>query len=294
MNNNYINTLKYFLRYLLQRGIPICLYKYLLKWKYKQLYKLNLDLKNPLRLSEKLQYLKLNDSSKLKTLLSDKIYVKTYVNEKCSDLKTAKIYQTADCFDDINFDTLPDTFVLKTNHAWKTNAYVINKNVLTSKEKKFYKNFYDKVLKINYSYWAYLEMQYKNIKPRIFAEELLKMKYWEISNYEVYCFNGKPEFILFRAVDKFIEQSIYSPCGKKLNFDIEFQTKNITKMPNKIEEAVYYSKKLSKEFDFVRVDFMESNNELYFCEMTFTPYSGFIKFIPEFYDLYYGKKLNLS
>lgn len=294
MNPDYNESLKYLTRYFFFKIMPERFYIYALKYKYKKTYKRILNLKNPLRLSEKLQWLKLYDNTDEKTFFADKLKAKKYIQENIPGLKTAKLYQSALSFNETDFGKLPLSFLLKTNHAWKTNTYIRNKNKITQKEMSLYEKNYNKVLKINYAYWSYYELHYKNIKPQIFAEELLDKDICNISNYEVYCFNGKPEFILYRKAKEYFEQQIYSITGERLNFDIEYKSLNEIEKPQNLKITVEFAETLCRNFKFVRVDFFESNNEIYFGEMTFTPYSGFIKFIPDSFDLFYGNKLNIK
>lgn len=294
MYRDYNKSFKYNSRYNMFKLIPSWFNKYFLFYKYRKTYGKNLNLKRPLTLSEKLQWIKLNDDNIEKKFFSDKLNAKEYVKGNFPTLKCAKVYQTGSKFEDLDFSSLPEKFIIKTNHAWKTNTFILNKNDLSEKELELFKKAYNKVLKINYAYWSYYELQYKNIIPKIYAEEILidGDKIQIIPNYEVYCFNGTPEFILYR--NKQLKQGIYNTKWEKLDFSIEYKSKADKERPIFLEEMINYSKKLSEKFNFVRIDFFEANNEIYFGEMTFTPYSGFIKYTPDIYDLYYGQKLKLN
>ncbi len=293
MYPDYNESFKYNLRYHILKFIPSPLYKYILVYKYKKQLKISPDFDYPLKLTEKIQWLKLNDKSNKKTFFADKLWIKKYIQNNLSALKFAKVYQTGYSFEDLDFENLPEKFVIKTNHAWKTNTYIFDKTNISAFKMKLLKKHYNKVLKIDYAYWSYYELHYKNIKPQIYAEELLinNNEPEILSDYEIYCFNGNPEFILYRQYTNEFEQSIYNTNWEKLNFSIEYGHKTKKESPAFLNKMVNYSKTLSKEFKFVRVDFFEVNNDIYFGEMTFTPYSGFIKFIPDIYDLYYGHKL---
>lgn len=286
---------KYILRYFLFKIIPPQFYQYIIGLKYRRTFHRIANLKFPTRLSEKIQWLKLYDNSIEKTLCSDKLAVKNYISKVLPNLKFAKVYQEASSFNELNFELLPDSFMLKTNHAWKTNIYVDDKKKLTKEILKNYKKYYNWVLKINYAYWSYYELQYKNIAPKVYAEELIGNfeEADKVFNYEIYCFNGIPEFILYRNCDIIYKQYIYDTEWNRLNFDISYGNSEKNSKPQKLKEMIYYSKILSKNIKFVRIDFMEFYDEIYFCEMTFTPFSGFIEFKPDIFDLYYGNKLKL-
>ena len=136
-------------------------------------------------------------------------------------------------------------------------------------------------------YLKSLELQYRNIENLIFAEELIGGTYVEpIADWEIYCFNGEPKFIatLRYKAGKYgyyrNEKSyVYNENYEKLDFSVSVDTDN-----EEIEKPIYYEKMfeyariLSKDFKFVRVDFMENNGKLYFGELTFTPFSGFFRF----------------
>lgn len=295
---DYTNK-KYIKKYLFLKFCPPIFYGIVLKLIYKNRYKQNLNLKNPQRLTEKIQWLKLNQKSELKSLLSDKIEAKIYVKSKIPELKFAKVYQTADTFEQLNFNELPKSFILKTNHSWKTNTIIEDKTNLIDEELNKLKEYYNNALKINYAFWSYFELQYKDIKPKVFAEEIIGTKE-ELIEYEIYCFNGKVEIITYRTFDKYYKfhegykQHFYDRNWKKLNFSIGPNFEEECKRPENLEKVIIYSENLSKEFSFVRLDFMEKAGELYFCEFTFTPFSGFANIRPREYDIIYGKKLELK
>ncbi len=288
-------------RYKKLKFSPRFLYPYIVAKEYKRCLGCNLNLKSPEKFSEKLQYIKLNNKNKLKNSLTDKIQLKKYISEKIPDLKTAPIYQIFDNADDIDFKNLPNEFVLKTNHAWKTNIYIENKNILTEEQIENIKNYYRHVTQINFAYWSFYELQYKDIVPKIFAEESYG-DLWSVKQYEVWCFNGKPEFISVNFSKMENNQSsyhtyIYDCNWNKENFGIysDIPCDEISK-PDNIDKILKYAIILSEDFDFVRVDFAVNNdkNILYLNELTFTPYSGFILFTGENQDLYYGNKLRIT
>ncbi len=291
-------SLRYIIRYLfLKHFLLFC--KFILKIKVKKLFKRDLDLNSPRRLSDKIQWIKLYGNKKNKTYLCDKILVKDFVSKKIPELKIAKVYQQGNSFKDLNINKLPNSFVLKTNHAWKTNTIILNKNILTKKEIETINKEYKRFLKINFAYWSYYELQYKDIKPQIFAEEFLG-EYENIANYEAWCFNGKVEFVSYRFVRKDSNthlksyQYFFNSKWEPVDFYIDFKGEDYPPTIINKEKVIKYAEILSNNIDFVRVDFMEKNKELYFGEMTFTPYSGFFQFIPDKYDYIFGDKLILA
>lgn len=292
MNPEYRNP-KCLIRYLFLRLLPTFCYPIILKIVYRKKLGFCLNLKTPRKISEKIQWMKLYDHSSKKTFFTDKLAVKEYIAKNFPELKFAKVFQIADSFENLDFEKLPNSFIIKTNHACSTNSYVLDKKEITRAQLENYKKNYNWVLKIDFAYWNFYEFQYKNIKPQIFVEELLfeTDSFEKLINYEVYCFNGKPEFIVYRNIAECFQQYVYSTSWKRLNFDVAYGNNEEIPIPLNLEKILHYSSELSKDFNFVRVDFMEYENEIAFCEMTFTPYSGFIEFNPNIVDLYYGNKL---
>lgn len=293
---------KYFIRYILFRIIPSIFYSRVIKHKYKKTLNEELNLKKPKKLSEKVQWLKLNYKNKHETMLSDKLLAKKFIKENLPELNTTQVYQVKNCFSKLNFEELPESFVIKTNHAWRTNVIIRNKSLLTKRQIKIIKNYYDWVLKINYAYWSYFELQYKNIVPQVFIEEYIyNNNNIILIEYEAYCFNGKVEFIKIGHIKKeenenyTYRKSYYCDTTyKKTQFAIRYKEKeDLPEKSKNFDKMIQYAQFLSRDFPFVRVDFMEAKNILYFGEMTFTPYCGFLKFNPKEYDKYFGEKLKI-
>jgi len=294
---DYVTT-KYYIRYCFFRLLPKFLFKYIIHYKYKKTFNLDINFKRPELLSEKVQWLKLYENNKDKTYLADKLLVKNYIEKTIPELKFARVYQSANSFQELDFEKLPSEFILKTNHAWKTNVIIYDKNKITYKDLSKLKKYYNKMLHINYAFWSYYEMHYKDIKPQVYAEELIK-DFYNIKYYEVWCINGNPEFFTYKFLSENeegmnIKQYFFDTNLKPTKFYIECRCTEEIQIPQFATKVIEYAKRLSKNINFVRVDFMESNNELYFCELTFTPYSGFFQFYPQCYDLIFGLKLSLK
>lgn len=302
VNISYYNNPDRLMRYYFFKSLPKVLYPLILKYYYKKVYKKHLNLKNPKLLSEKLFWSLLYDNNLQKEILTDKLKAKEYILKHLPELKTAKTYQVCSKFDDIDFSKCPKTFVIKTNHAWKSNILIEDKNKITDEIYNYYKKYYKRVLNINYAYFSIFELQYSNITPKIYVEEYLGKDNEEyyIKEYEVYCFNGIPEFINYTItpisgfdINK-IDSSksrIFDTNWNKTDFHIRFNDDIETPDSENKQRILDYAKKLSHNLKFVRLDFFEVGNQLYFGEFTFSPYGGFVRFYPEKYDLYFGEKL---
>lgn len=255
--------------------------------------KRRLNLNNPKTFNEKLQWLKLYDRNPIYTSMVDKYEVRNYIKEKVGDEYLIPLIGVWDSFDEINFEKLPNQFVLKCTHDSGGVVICRNKNEfdVESARKKI-----NKSLKKNF-YNNTKEWPYKNIKPRIICEKFMVDESGvELKDYKFFCFNGEPK-ALFVATDR----------GKDTRFDffdMNFNkipiTKNHYKNSNKkiskpigFEKMIELSKKLSSGIPHVRVDFYNVNGQIYFGELTFYHFSGFEKFEPEKYDEIFGSWLKL-
>ena len=153
------------------RSLDPSQYEEELKDWYKRRTKKELDLENPKTFNEKIQWLKLYDSTPIKTKLADKYLVREWVKEKIGEEYLVPLLGVWDKFDDIDFDKLPDKFVLKCNHGCGWNLIVTDKSKIDKVEAK--KKF-DKWMNTNFAFCNGLELHYKNIQPKIIAEEYLE------------------------------------------------------------------------------------------------------------------------
>lgn len=265
--------------------IPEIFYPFLLSKKYKDITGNNLNLLFPSTLSEKIQWLKLFDSTVLKGMWADKIKARELF---CNKIPNGEDYLKPligvwNNFDEIDFNTLPDKFILKLNHGCGFNTFVINKNQMLNSTAQFESLRQRINIFQNTRYYLNsLELHYKYIIPKVFAEEIVGGdKPVLFNDWMIYCFNGKPLFsnYILHYKDGFEFSYINNDKFEKLDFTIGFRKpdNNIVK-PKNYEKMFEFARILSKDFKFVRVDFIEYRGKLYFAEMTFTPYSGFFRF----------------
>ncbi len=256
-------------------------------------YKLNL--KNPQTFNEKLQWLKLYDRNPEYTKMVDKYEVREYIKEKIGEEYLIPLIGVYDKFDDIDFDKLPNQFVIKCNHDSGGLIICKDKNRLdieTARKK------INRSLKTNY-YYSGREWPYKNVKPRIIIE-----KYMEDSNksdlidYKLFCFNGIPKIVLVCS-ERFLSNNMCETW-----FDMNWKLIDMTESghrvdstiskPKQLKKMVELSKKLSKNIPFIRVDWYEIGDKLYFGELTFYPASGFEKFEPKEWNKKIGDMLSID
>lgn len=261
--------------------------KYYLKFGKK------LDLKNPKTYNEKLQWLKINDRNTLYTNLVDKYEVKKYISETIGDeyiIRTLGIYNN---FNEIDFEKLPEQFVIKCTHDSGGVVICKNKNEF---DYEFAKGKIEKSMKRNYFYSG-REWPYKNIKPRIIIEEYMKDENDELNDYKFFVFNGKVK-ALFIATDRNAEtETCFDFFDEKFNH-LPFlnghpnANKKFEK-PKMFEKMIELAEEVAKKFIHARVDFYNINGKIYFGEITFYHWSGMVEFEPEEWDYKMGDFITL-
>ena len=267
----------------------------------KLLYRLKLgrklDLKSPKRYTEKLQWLKLYDRKPLYTRLVDKYEVKEYV---ANIIGNQYIIPTLGLWDDpkdIDWNRLPNRFILKTTHSGGGSGIVICREKSTLDKKKAM----DKLNRsMNQDIYATLrEWPFKGVRHRVIAEQLLDEDplYRDVPDYKFYCFNGEPKVLLI-ATNRFTDHNFDF-------FDMDFRKLNITSTagrnatvafskPACFDEMRRIASMLSRGFIHLRVDLYYSNNKIYFGELTFYDLSGFGNMSSDTIDMEWGSWIKLS
>ncbi len=250
--------------------------KNILKKKYEDLIGYSLNYENPKTFTEKIQYMKIYDSTRQKTVLADKYKVRNWIEDKVGKEHLIPLIGVWDRFDDIDFSQLPNSFCLKTNHGSGMNMIVKNKNEIDLKEVK---TLFDWWMKR--PFWVYtIEPHYKEIPRRIIAEEYIEELDGGLYDYKFHCFHGKPVFIQCIG-----DRNLEKHTGYQKNYDIDWNELDwifedypsfpySVPKPNCLSEMLFIAERLSSEFDYVRVDLYEVRGKVYFGEMTFTPGSG--------------------
>lgn len=265
----------------------------------KKVYKLqmgkDLNLENPQTFNEKLQWLKLYDRKPEYTQMVDKYAAKEYVADKIGEEYIIKTLGVWDKFDDIDFSTLPNQFALKTTHD--SGGVVICKDKATFDIKKA-KEKLEKSLKRKY-YYVWREWPYKNVKPRIIAEEFLTDKSGGLIDYKFFCFNGVADCVMV-CIDRHINDTKFYFFDKNWELKrLNIRGKNAPEgftlpKPKNMNKMFEIAEELSKGIKYVRVDLYESNDNIYFGELTFFPDSGFDSNILEEADTYWGNLIDLT
>ena len=266
-----------------------------LRRKYRARMHCELNLEQPITFNEKLQWLKLYDRNPLYTKLVDKFEVKEWVAARIGCQHVVPTYGVWDSFDEIDFDTLPERFVLKCTHD--SGGLVICRDRSTF-DIKVARRKIVRSLKRSF-YWQNREWPYKDVSPRIIAEEYLEPAYGgsDLADYKFFCFSGKAK-AMFVATNRFGEGEtcfdFFDMDYNHLPFTNGHPNAAITPVkPPSFDKMREMAELLSEGIPHVRVDFYESSKGLYFGEMTFSHWGGFVPFNPPEWDKIFGSWIEL-
>lgn len=257
-------------------------------------YKRLLNLKKPVYFGEKIQWLKLYGNLEELSDYVDKYKVREFVKECVGEKYLNTLYGVYDRVEDIDYDTLPEQFVLKGTNG--SGAVLICKDKSQFDRAKAAK-IMQKWLKDDFAKMK-KEPQYKNVRTRIIAERYLEDESGALRDYKFYCYDGIPQYYgVFsdRYADKTVD--MYEMSGKKLEGIINGGVKNsnyVVPQGENFPELIEVTKKLAAPFQFVRVDFYLVNDHIYFGELTFTDGAGAEPFTPRSFDLEMGKRIRLG
>ncbi len=250
----------------------------------KMVYKIKtgkkLNLNNPIGFNEKLNWLKINNIHNEYTQLVDKLAVRDYISEKIGAEYLFPLLGHWERFEDIDFDSLPDKFVLKCNHDSGSVKLVRDKGSI---DRKQFSEFFAGRLKMN-PYTIGREYPYRNVKPCIIAEKYMEAPGGKsINDYKFFCFDGKPE-IMFVATDRDVDVKFdfYDMDFNHLDiYNIHENSGKPIEKPSCFDEMKELCEKLTKGMKFVRLDFYEIDGQVYFGEFTFFHGGGFWLFKPD-------------
>lgn len=254
----------------------------------KRKYYPNLD--NPTTFNEKITWIMLNYQPYM-SLFTDKLLVRQYVQEKGYPHTLIPLLDHSDQFENINWERLPEKFVIKTNHD-SGGVWVVNRKI-----------------DVNYDYMKFLvnnqllqtygitsnEPHYQTIEARVIVETLLESEK-PLVDYKIFCFNGKSKYIhcitslLSNPKDNFFDTK-WNSLGKVTTRELGVEAFN---KPKKLEEMITMAEVLCKGFDFARCDLYFVNDTIYFGELTFTPHAGCFFFSDFKWDKSFGEELILS
>ena len=257
-------------------------------------YPLNLD--NPQTFSEKMQWMKLYDRKSIYTTIVDKYEAKKYLADRIDSKYIIPTLGVWDSFNEIDFDALPNQFVLKCTHD--SGGIVICKDK-SKFDKEGARQIINKSLQRDF-YLIAREWPYKNVRRRILAEEYIdELGNADLLDYKMYSFHGEPKLTVVCS-ERFSKggtrMNYYDEDWNYINLSVlhyEPSKKTFEKPPH-YEEMRSLCKQLSKDFPFLRVDFYDVNDHLYIGELTLFPGAGFIKMEPMEFDYEMGEWLHLE
>ena len=267
--------------------------KCFLQFKYRLKMGKRLNLKCPQTYTEKLQWLKLYDRQNIYTNLVDKYEAKKIIGRQIGKQYIIPTFGVWERFEDIDFDSLPSEFVLKPTHT-SGNVYICRDKEQIDKNEL--RNLVNGWLTRKY-YRLHREWPYKNVPPRIIAEKLMKdgEDTSSLKDYKFFCFHGVPKALFIasdRGTDTRFDFYDMDFCHLDIRNGHENAAKEIIK-PDNFEEMKSLAAILSKGIPHVRVDFYSINGQVYFGELTFYHWSGFVKFEPPDWDRIFGDWLIL-
>lgn len=285
------------LRFIILRGLSFVPDSLMLKLQYKIKMNRYLCLKNPKRFTEKLQYYKAFYRDELMGQCVDKFEVRQFVKLKGLSSILNELYCVSSSFSEIDFNKLPCRFVMKTTDGGGGENVVICKDKSKLNFPKLHKQFdqWKNKKDINAGReWAYTQMK----DSKIIIEKYLENEENPeagISDYKIFCFNGKPSVIVL-DIDRFIghKRNFYTTDWINLHVSSDCPTfdREIPR-PENLDEMLKVAATLSSDFPFVRVDLYNINKKIIFGEMTFYPWSGYVQFDPDKYDFIWGEEFKL-
>ena len=255
-----------------------------------------IDWNNPKAFTEKIQWLKLYDYKPEYVEIVDKLRVKDIVKSKIGGKYVIPTLAVWDSVENVNIDTLPSQFVLKTTHGGGGTGVVVCPDKL-----KFNKS--DAFKKLSHSMSSvvgkeFREKPYYNVPRRIIAEQYISTSECDLKDYKFFCFNGKVKFF---KVDfgRFVEHhaNYYSTCGELLPFGergLEPDCNHVEIMPSNLDEMIRIAEVLSEGYKYLRVDLYNVDGKIYFGELTLYPGGGMIPYTSTVWDEKIGSYLNLA
>lgn len=264
------------------------------EWRYKNVFGKKPDMDNPQTFNEKITWMMLNYRNPLCEVCSDKIDVHEYIKHKGLSEILIPRYKIYSSVEDVNFNELPESFVIKTTHSYGGVVVVADKSKLDQKKAL-------KILRKSYTTNLYnvgREWQYRNLRPRILAEMYIKPAEVEsLQDYKIYCFNGKPKFI-------HVSTDIVKGGNYAVDFyDVEWKHLDASRVgrsrsegvekPRNFEKMLEIAETLSADFPHVRVDLYNIDGKIYFGELTFTSASGLGDFTDPMWDRKFGEFFEL-
>ena len=251
---------------------------------YRKIFGRTLNWENPQTFNEKIHVAALYMPDPIKTKLADKVAVREWITERIGSEYLIPLLGVYDSFDEIDFDALPDSFVIKCSHDCGSVTLVKDKSKI---DRDFLQRKYDFLMRRNYA-WHGWEIQYRDIPHKIMIEKYMGAS---INDYKFLCFNERP-YYCWVDMDRFTNhtRNFYSLDWKRQPFSLLYPNNSKDETcPEKFEEMKNIAETLCSDFPHVRVDLYFVDGHIYFGEMTFTSEGGSGKMTPDEYDYTLGE-----
>lgn len=268
--------------------------KLYLKLQFRHLLGYKLDLEHPKTFQEKLQWLKLYDRNLIYHKMVDKYEAKWYIAEKVGSeyvIPTLGIFSSVD---EIDYDKLPNEFVIKTTHDSGTVVVCKDKSKL---DKENVRKFISKRLRRRYFYTE-REWPYKNVKPRVIVEKNINVNDEDLKDYKFFCFDGEPKALYIttnRGMKGGLKEDFFYADGRHMEVNQKGYNNNTQtpSLPINFEKMKDLARVLAKGIPQLRVDFYEIDGNVYVGELTFSDGGGFSPFVPDEYNKIFGDWIKL-
>ncbi len=271
-------------------------YEKILMQLYEYHFDVKLDFRHPVKFSEKIQWIKLYDNSALKTRLADKYQVREWIKDKIGERYLIPLLGVWDRPEEIDYDSLPEQFVIKCNHG---SAYIYVVKDKKKMDKYKIRHLLQEWMNTEFAYKS-LELHYRGIPRKILAEQYIQQQDGGLTDYKFHCFGGRP-----LAVQLVGDRDFKGHTAREIFMDLSWNPMPCTytnaryeegklKKPSTFEEMVRIAEILSEGFKYVRVDLYSVDGKVLFGEMTFTPTSGYSQWKPAEYDQYWGQFIEVE
>ncbi|MGN0317376.1 MAG: ATP-grasp fold amidoligase family protein [Lachnospira sp.] len=268
-----------------------------LQIRYKEVFGEALNINHPQKFSEKIQWLKLYDRRDIYHKLVDKYEVKPIIANIIGEEFIIKTLGVWNKYEDIDFEHLPNRFILKCTHDSASVTVCLDKNTFNKDEHAW--KYDDVFMKRDYYHYLNKQWVYKGLKPKIIAEEFLEDdKYDSLADYKLYCCNGEAKCV-YVTINRFTELrvNVYDMEWNRMPLEhIHESTPDPIAKPKNLGLMQTLAEKIARFVDnpFVRVDFYEVKGKVYFGEVTFYPEGGMGYFDPPEWDYIFGSWIDLS
>jgi len=248
------------------------------------------NFKNPRSFNEKINHIKLYSRYSLRTIAADRIRVREYVQNKAPECQLIPLLWYGSSFTKEVYDELPSKFVIKANHA-SGMVLIVDKSV---HQYQYIKELTDKWLRIDYGKIT-KQWVYNDVDKILVVEEFINFESQVLPDFKFICINGKVEIIQV-DLDRFGEhrRNLYDESFNRIDCVLEYPNGNDILKPILIDKALSIAKKLSEDFDIIRVDLYITKDKIYFGELTNTPGNGYDRFYPKTCDFNLGAKLKFE